>query len=153
MHFAGSGGGMPMGGAAGFRGAQASMGPARAAPINGGNFAGRSSGQFAQGGVQGGFRDHGRRGFGRGASFVAGLAAGGALGYGYDPYYYGDDYAYDDSYSDDGSAAYPGYVVSTPGYAVSSVADPNYCAQRYRSWDPASGTYLGFDGLRHPCGQ
>jgi hypothetical protein len=26
-----------------------------------------------------------------------------------------------------------------------------YCAQRYRSYDPASGTYLGFDGLRHPC--
>jgi hypothetical protein len=27
----------------------------------------------------------------------------------------------------------------------------SYCAQRYRSYDPASGTYLGFDGLRHPC--
>jgi hypothetical protein len=26
-----------------------------------------------------------------------------------------------------------------------------YCAQRYRSYDPASGTYLGYDGLRHPC--
>jgi hypothetical protein len=82
------------------------------------------------------------------------LAAGGALGYGYgyDPYYYGDDYAYDDSY-DDGYAAYPGYVAPGPGYVVSSAVDPNYCAQRYRSWDPASGTYLGFDGLRHPCGQ
>ena len=29
--------------------------------------------------------------------------------------------------------------------------DASYCAQRYRSWDPASGTYLGFDGMRHPC--
>ncbi|MBF9233123.1 BA14K family protein [Microvirga sp. BT350] len=27
----------------------------------------------------------------------------------------------------------------------------NYCAQRFRSYDPASGTYLGYDGLRHPC--
>ena len=27
----------------------------------------------------------------------------------------------------------------------------SYCAQRYKSYDPASGTYLGFDGLRHPC--
>jgi len=27
----------------------------------------------------------------------------------------------------------------------------SYCAQRYRSYDPASGTYLGYDGLRHPC--
>jgi hypothetical protein len=25
------------------------------------------------------------------------------------------------------------------------------CAQRYRSYDPASGTYLGRDGLRHRC--
>jgi hypothetical protein len=26
-----------------------------------------------------------------------------------------------------------------------------YCSQRFRSYDPASGTYLGYDGLRHPC--
>ncbi|PSO23187.1 BA14K family protein [Bradyrhizobium sp. MOS002] len=26
-----------------------------------------------------------------------------------------------------------------------------YCAQRYKSYDPASGTYLGYDGARHPC--
>jgi hypothetical protein len=26
-----------------------------------------------------------------------------------------------------------------------------YCVQRVRSYDPASGTYLGYDGLRHPC--
>ncbi|SHL80943.1 BA14K-like protein [Bradyrhizobium lablabi] len=25
------------------------------------------------------------------------------------------------------------------------------CARRYRSFDPASGTYLGHDGYRHPC--
>jgi hypothetical protein len=25
------------------------------------------------------------------------------------------------------------------------------CAQRFRSYDPSSGTYLGFDGVRHPC--
>jgi hypothetical protein len=148
-HF-GGGGGMrvgaaPMGGAAGFRGAQASIGP-RATP----SFAGRTSPQFAQGGFRG---DRDRRGFGRGAGFVAGLAAGGALGYGYDPYYYGDDYAYGDGYYDDSYAAYPGYVAPGPGYEVSSAADPTYCAQRYRSYDPASGTYLGYDGLRHPCGQ
>jgi hypothetical protein len=30
--------------------------------------------------------------------------------------------------------------------------DPTgYCAQRYRSYDPQSGTYIGNDGLRHPC--
>ena len=26
-----------------------------------------------------------------------------------------------------------------------------YCSQRYKSYDPASGTYLGYDGQRHPC--
>ena len=26
-----------------------------------------------------------------------------------------------------------------------------YCMQRYRSYDPNSQTYLGNDGLRHPC--
>ncbi len=25
------------------------------------------------------------------------------------------------------------------------------CEARFRSFDPASGTYLGFDGARHPC--
>ncbi len=27
----------------------------------------------------------------------------------------------------------------------------SYCAQRYRSYDPASGTYLGYDGVRRAC--
>jgi hypothetical protein len=27
----------------------------------------------------------------------------------------------------------------------------SYCASRFRSFDPASGTYLGRDGRRHPC--
>lgn len=26
-----------------------------------------------------------------------------------------------------------------------------YCSQRYRSFDPGSGTYLGYDGRRHYC--
>ena len=25
------------------------------------------------------------------------------------------------------------------------------CARRFRSYDPESGTYLGYDGMRHPC--
>lgn len=40
------------------------------------------------------------------------------------------------------------------GAIASSQAQSNaasYCAQRYRSYDPGSGTYLGRDGLRHPC--
>jgi hypothetical protein len=26
-----------------------------------------------------------------------------------------------------------------------------YCMQRYRSYDPYSMTYMGYDGRRHPC--
>ncbi|HZH11360.1 MAG TPA: BA14K family protein [Microvirga sp.] len=37
---------------------------------------------------------------------------------------------------------------AAPAYGGSTHA---YCAQRYRSYDPASGTYLGYDGMRHPC--
>jgi BA14K-like protein len=160
MHVGGGGGGMHVGGGGGmggFRGAQASIGAGRVGAVSGGSFAGRGA-QFSQGGA--GFRgDHGRR-FGRGVGFAAGLAAGSALGYGYygsyyDPYYadggysYGDDYAYDGYYNggyyDGGYSAYPDDVAS-------SAPDPAYCAQRYRSYDPATGTYLGYDGLRHPCG-
>jgi len=36
-----------------------------------------------------------------------------------------------------------------PAYAVDDAVA--YCMQRFRSYDPASGTYLGYDGLRHPC--
>ena len=44
-------------------------------------------------------------------------------------------------------------VAIRAGVVVSGGVDPAYCAQRYRSYDPASGTYLGYDGLRHPCGE
>jgi len=39
----------------------------------------------------------------------------------------------------------PGYVQAPPGDAVA------YCMQRYRSYDPASGTFMGNDGIRRPC--
>jgi hypothetical protein len=32
-----------------------------------------------------------------------------------------------------------------------SQPDLNYCARRYRSYDPASGTFIGYDGARHRC--
>ena len=42
----------------------------------------------------------------------------------------------------------PPVVYGAPAPAGGDVA---YCAQRYRSYDPESGTYLGYDGRRHPC--
>jgi hypothetical protein len=32
-----------------------------------------------------------------------------------------------------------------------SPSDQSYCARRYRSYDPASGTFIGYDGARHRC--
>jgi BA14K-like protein len=40
---------------------------------------------------------------------------------------------------------YPSQVV------IGAAPDQAYCARRYRSYDPASGTLLGGNGLRHPC--
>jgi hypothetical protein len=94
-----------------------------------------------------GGRGFGGRGFGGGAGFVAGALLGGALlaprYYAPGPYYYGPGpyYAPDPYYADPG-----------PYYADPAGGDPvAYCLQRFKSYDPRSGTYLGFDGLRHPC--
>lgn len=69
-----------------------------------------------------------RRGIGPG---VAGLAAGAIIG------------------GAIAGAARPNY------YYEDGVADGDntvaYCMNRYKSYDPASGTFLGYDGLRHPC--
>jgi hypothetical protein len=55
------------------------------------------------------------------------------------------------------AATYP--VYSDPGYGYSDAApvvynngdSVAYCEQTYRSYDPGSGTYLGYDGFRHTC--
>lgn len=41
-----------------------------------------------------------------------------------------------------------GAIASSAAPANSAVA---YCMNRFKSYDPASGTYLGYDGFRHPC--
>jgi hypothetical protein len=43
------------------------------------------------------------------------------------------------------AAPYPSQVV------IGSARDPSYCARRFRSYDPVSGTFVGRDGVRHPC--
>ncbi len=62
-----------------------------------------------------------RRHYGSGAAVLGGLAAGAVIG---------------------------GAIANSQAQANDAVA---YCSQRYRSYDPASGTYLGYDGNRHPC--
>jgi hypothetical protein len=64
-----------------------------------------------------------------------GLLGGAIIGsqYSYD----GDDYAYGAGYS----------VVPQDG-GDNSVS---YCQSTYKSYNPATGMYLGYDGLHHPC--
>ncbi len=118
---------------AGYRGAGVS--PPAVAQYNGGPYRGG----------YGGFhhRDHDRD-----RGFIPGVVVGGALAadsYAYygGPAYYGPGY-YDDQYSDDSAV-----VAATPAPGGDDAVA--YCMQTYRSYDPASGTYLGNDGLRHPC--
>ncbi len=87
------------------------------------------------------------RGWHHRGGFWPGVAAGAAIG-GLGSYayygggYYDDPYYYGDSYYDEPS------VAVVPDSGGDSAA---YCAQRFKSYDPASGTYLGYDGQRHPC--
>jgi hypothetical protein len=83
--------------------------------------------QFRRGGFRGGYRGGYRGGrYGYGPAIGLGIATGAIIG--------------------GILATQPrGYYVAPGGDAVA------YCMQRFKSYDPASGTYLGFDGFRHPC--
>jgi hypothetical protein len=122
------------------RGPSVSGGPA----INKGGSSNWTGNRVISGGNWAANRDGGRR-FSdwrgrhrfRGPGFAFGFAPG-YYDYGYYGYPYDDDYAYGDD-----------YVAVSPGVADGdSVA---YCQQRFRSYDLSTGTYRGFDGLRHPC--
>ncbi len=57
----------------------------------------------------------------------------------------------------------PGYYDYYPGYAYGPLyaaaappiafqgGDVTYCEAHFRSFNPATGMYLGYDGLHHPC--
>jgi hypothetical protein len=72
-------------------------------------------------------RGHYGPGWGVGAGLLGGAIIGGILAA---PYYGNGPYAYE------------------PGYGGNAVA---YCMRRFKSYDPGSGTYLGYDGYRHSC--
>ena len=82
---------------------------------------------------------HHRDGFaGAAAGFAAGALLGGALAA--QPGYYNPPA--DDYYAEAPPDAYP---------VEADAATVDYCFRRYRSYDPRSGTYVGYDGYRHPC--
>jgi hypothetical protein len=70
-----------------------------------------------------GWRHHGwRRGYYGPGAVVGGLAAGAIIG---------------------------GAIAQSQARAAGN--NDAYCFSRFKSYDPASGTYLGYDGARHPC--
>jgi hypothetical protein len=94
---------------------------------NGARFA-HTSGMGGQWMGRGGNWQRGGNGWiGPAIGFGAGVAIGSALAAPYygAPYAYGPAYAYDDSSSS--------------------------CAARFRSYNPVTHTYTGYDGLQHPC--
>jgi hypothetical protein len=128
----------PGGGDRGFRSGSVAVQPG----VSGGRFAG---GGYQRGGYQGGgyhgggYRHrHGYRHGGFWPGVAVGIGVGSTYGYYGSPSYYDDSYGYYDE----------GVVAAAPQAGQDDVA---YCMQRYKSYDPASGTYLGYDGQRHPC--
>jgi hypothetical protein len=83
----------------------------------------RGGGRYYRGyGYRGGYGSRGY-GYGTGAAVVGGLAAGAIVG---------------------------GAIAAGQANAAAQ-QNAAYCAQRYRSYDPGSGTYLNNDGNRYPC--
>lgn len=136
------------GGRVGGGGGRVTAGGGRVGGIGGPGRPGRPGGIGGVGGIGGPGRPGGVGGVGRpgygwnggywrpGYGLAAGAITGAALGG-----YYGG-YGYDNGYYD------PGYYGSSSGYSSDATA---YCSQRFKSYDPSSGTYLGYDGVRHPC--
>ena len=140
-HRVGGGGGFHGGGSGGFHGGSSAFHGGRSGGFHGGSSAFHSGGGGGGGSWHGGYAGGGGgygNGYGYGyggAALGLGLLGGAIIGSQY-PYYdsgYGDEAGYD-SYPQDGGGD-----------------SSAYCARTFRSYDPASGTYLGYDGLRHPC--
>ena len=70
--------------------------------------------------------------------YYNGYYGGGYYGSGYNGYGNGGYYDYD-----------PGYSYAPPVAAGGSNA--GWCQAHYRSYNPATGTFTGYDGQQHPC--
>lgn len=77
------------------------------------------------------YYSRGRSGAGVAAGVIGGLAAGAIIG--------------------GAIASQQAQAAPAPVYVAPNSDAVAYCAQRFRSYDPQSGTYLGYDGLRHAC--
>ena len=79
-------------------------------------------------------------GWGLGAGFAAGVI-GGAFAAATSPYWAPGYYDYD----------YPDYGYRTYAYVPGTGSGVAYCEAHFRSYNPETGTYLGYDGQYHHC--
>jgi hypothetical protein len=86
-----------------------------------------------------------RRGGGIAAGIIGGAIIGGIIA---SQRYYPGYYPYYPAYR----PYYPAYRPYYPAYRpYGYVPSIDYCMRRFKSYDPVSMTYLGYDGIRHPC--
>jgi hypothetical protein len=98
------------------------------------------------------------RGGARPRNYAGGSAYGRGYGYGhgygggyYGGGYYGGGYGVGVGVAALAAGALVGGAIANQAYVGDAGGSEAYCVRTYRSFDPASGTYLGYDGLRHPC--
>ena len=72
---------------------------------------------------------------------AAGALIGGAIANANRPYYAPGYYA----------PPPPAYYAPAPAYASPPGDAVAYCMQRYRSYRPETGTFIGYDGIERPC--
>src|ERR1700734_100059 len=97
-------------------------------------------GYAGRGGYAHGYRPGDGVGVGA-AALATGAIIGGAIATQNQGYYPDQNYS---GYS-------PDYAYEAPPVAYNNGGSVAYCEQTYRSYDPASGSYLGYDGFRHAC--
>ena len=115
-----------------------SVGSVSAMPLSPANGGAQLSEQLDQGLPIIQVRRRGGSGAGVAAGIIGGIIAGGIIAS--QRPYYSYDYGY---------YHYPPYGYYGP-YPARDAAVA-YCMRRFRSYDPFSITYLGYDGFRHPC--
>ena len=117
--------------------------PASAMPVSPGLALGNAANDAGSGAVE-----QVRYGWGWGlGGFAAGAIIGSAI---VAPRYYGYPYGYYPAYGYPPPPPPPGYYGGYGGPAGPAGGDA-YCMQKYKWYDPNSGTFLGYDGARHPC--
>ncbi len=68
------------------------------------------------------------------------------------PYgYYGSGYGYDDGYDDGGYGYYDDAPVYQRYYSNRGGSHERWCLNRYRTYNPRTDTFIGYDGRRHTC--